>query len=124
MTSESFEPAPGFGQMAGLGPVHAIPLSQADWQPAHVPINGLGSGMLMHQSANLEAFGNNAPSILENWDWQGLGLGHPMSWGESYTDVNDPGRTRDHHAGIFGVFTGPGMSNNGRESLDADDRNR
>ena len=72
---------------SALGPPDGLPYSQAGWQPAQVAVSDMNN-MNMFQGGNL-GFQNAAPTGLEYWDWQGLGVGHPVSWGESSMQVNE-----------------------------------
>lgn len=93
-SSEGFRPSHAFVQPApfhyGSSPLEspgALPYSQAGWHPPQVAISDMNN-MNMFQNGNMSGFHSTAPAVLEYWDWQGLGLGHPVSWGQS-TGVND-----------------------------------
>jgi hypothetical protein len=94
VASEGFAPAHNFVQPTGfqydssaLGPPDGLPYSQAGWQPAQVAVSDMNN-MNMFQGGNL-GLQNAAPTGLGFWDWQGLGVGHPVSWGESSMQVNE-----------------------------------
>jgi hypothetical protein len=126
MTSDGFPPAPGFVQTAtfqynsALSPVDSVPFSEPGWQPSQVPINDLGNNGHVYQPGSMAGFGNTAPEVLGYWDWQALGLGHPVSWAH----VQDQNGIRHHHVGVSGGFNGRPMSNDCGESSSTDDMSR
>jgi hypothetical protein len=126
MTSDGFPPAPGFVQTAtfqynsALSPVDSVPFSEPGWQPSQVPINDLGNNGHVYQPGSMAGFGNTAPEVLGYWDWQALGLGHPVSWAQ----VQDQNGIRHHHVGVSGGFNGRPMSNDCGESSSTDDMSR
>lgn len=93
----SFVPPAGFHYGGpGVGPSEGLPYSQARWQPPQAAIGDINN-MNMFQNGNLGGFHGAAPAVLGYWDWQGLGVGHAVSWGGSSVQVNDQnfdGRTR------------------------------
>jgi hypothetical protein len=85
---EGFAAAPEFMQQSGfqhggsaLSAVDAAALSQPGWQPAPVAMNTLVLNEVhVYQPGSLAGFDSSAPALLGYWQWQSLGLGHPMSW--------------------------------------------
>lgn len=128
MASDGFPPAPGFVQTTTfqynsvLSPVDAVPFSEPGWQPSQVPINELGSNGNVYQPGSLAGFGSTAPEVLGYWDWQALGLGHPISWGAA--QMQDQNGIRHHHAAVSGDFNGRVMPNDCGESSSTDDLGR
>lgn len=119
LASDGFPPAPGFAQSSSfqynstLSPVDAIPFSQPGWQPSQVPISALNDEVHIYQPGSLAGFDNTAPSVLGYWEWQTLGLGHPVSWGQQTQGQNG---LRYHHNGLSGGFHDRGLANDGESS--------
>jgi hypothetical protein len=126
MPSEAYNPGSGYVQEAGLqysaqNPVGVIPFSQANWQPPQA-LEGLGGNVQMYQNGGLPGFDSSPPpqpqpALLDYWNWQGLDLGHPSSWG-----LPVPGQSgmRGHYVELPGGFDGRGMANDCGESASTD----
>ena len=125
IAAEAFPAAPGLDQSSGfqygpaLNPVEPIPFSQAGWQPPQVAMTGLENEV--HVPGSLAGFDNTAPALLGYWEWQTLGLGHPVSWEQQVQDV---GRIQHHHAGMPGGFNGQVVANDCGESSSTSSLNR
>jgi len=119
MTSDVFPPGPEFAQTSSfqysstLSPVDVMPFSQPGWQPSQVAMNALNEEVPIYQPGSLAGFDNTAPSVLGYWEWQTLGLGHPVSWDQQVQDQNG---IRYHHPGLPGGFNSRGMANDGESS--------
>lgn len=127
IAAEAFPAAPefvvqssGFQYGSALDPAKPIPFSQAGWQPPQMAMTGLENEV--HVPGSLAGFDNTAPALLGYWEWQTLGLGHPVSWEQQV--VQDPSRIQHHHAGMPVGFNGQVMANDCGESSSTSSLNR
>ncbi len=125
IAAEAFPAAPEFGQPSGfqysstLNPAEPIPFSQPGWQPPQVAMGPLENEP--HVPGSLAGFDNTAPALLGYWEWQTLGLGHPVSWEQQ---VQDPSRVQHHHSGVPEGYSSQGMAHDGGESSSTSSLNR
>ncbi|GAB1310043.1 Fungal-specific transcription factor domain-containing protein [Madurella fahalii] len=92
--------APGTGE--------ALPVIQAGWQaPSQSTLDNLGSmSALQGDASGLSQLDRTPPSVLDYWDWEGLGLGHPVSWSQPSAGVVD------HSGGLSGDFVSQALARN------------
>jgi len=108
VASGGFQTGTGFVQQTGFqynpaaSPVNAIPFSGPSWEPAQVPLANLCNDASVYQPGNLAGFDSTAPEVLGYWEWQTLGLGHPVSWATQVPPGQNSGR--HHHAGLPAGF--------------------
>ncbi|KAL2130429.1 hypothetical protein VTI74DRAFT_6401 [Chaetomium olivicolor] len=121
-TPAGFVQPSGFQYSHSLSPAEAVPFSQPSWQSSQVPVSPMdNSSMSMFQSGggNLAGFDSTTPSVLNYWEWQTLGLGHPMSWAQPGAGMNGHGGNPQDH-GLPGGYAGRVIMSDGRESSAAD----
>lgn len=87
---EGFVQAPADFQYAISAPDlgETLAFNQTEWQPCLVPVGDLGNASAF-LGGNLAGPDGETPALLAYWDWQGLGLGHPVSWGQSFGQPNN-----------------------------------
>ncbi|KAL2261242.1 hypothetical protein VTK26DRAFT_4533 [Humicola hyalothermophila] len=88
-TPEGFVPSSGYHQYTSLpvGPPAMLPFSHAgSWQAPQITANEPNMNVL--QNSNVAGFDSTDANILEYWDWQGLHLGHPVSWEASSGEMS------------------------------------
>jgi hypothetical protein len=104
-----------------LSPVDAVPFSQPGWEPTLMPMNGTSNDVQTYQAGSPVGLDNAAPEVLSYWEWQSLGLGHPVSWGQSSAHVQGGVR---HQPGMSGGFNGRGFASGGEGSSGTDEPSR
>lgn len=91
--AEGFVPTTGYHHYGNLPVGHpdALPYSHpGGWQAPQVAVSE-PSQINVLQGGNLAGFDSTTPTVLEYWDWQGLDLGHPVSWGASAVQASGQG---------------------------------
>lgn len=114
VASGGFAPTNEFVQSAGSfqfdnfasGTGEALPVSQPGWQASSQPtMDNLGNMNTLQGDANgLPQLDRQAPSVLDYWDWQVLGLGNPVSWSQAQVGVVD------HNGGLSGDFVNQALA--------------
>jgi hypothetical protein len=119
----AFPTSTGFQYGTTLNPVNAVPFSEPGWQPTLVPMDGPSNDVQSYQAGNPVGLDSTAPEVLSYWEWQSLGLGNPVSWGQPPVHVETQGGIR-HQPGMSGEFNGRGIASGGEGSSGTDDPSR